>query len=58
MFTDPIVEEVRNARQRHAKRFDYDLKKIVEDLKEREKRADRRIVSFPPKPAKDLPAIS
>ena len=49
MFTDPIVEEVRNARQRHAKRFNYDLKKIAEDLKEREKRADRRSVSFPPK---------
>ena len=58
MFTDPIVEEVRNARQRHAKRFNYDLKKIAEDLKEREKRSDRRIVSFPPKPAKAPQAIS
>ncbi len=56
MFTDPIVEEVRNARQRHAERFNYDLKKIAEDLKEREKRADRRIVSFSPKPAPGSPS--
>lgn len=56
MFADPIVEEVRNARQRHAKRFNYDLKKIIEDLKEREKRADRRIVSFPPKPVPGPPS--
>lgn len=51
MFRDPIVEEVREARQRHAQRFNYDLRKIAEDVKEREKRSGRRIVSFPPKPA-------
>ena len=58
MFTDPIVEEVRNARQRHAKRFNYDLKKIAEDLKEREKRSERRIVSFPPKLAPDKTVVT
>ena len=58
MFTDPIVEEVRNARQRHAKRFNYDLKKIAEDIKEREKRSDRRIVSFPPKPVPDKTVVT
>lgn len=56
MFSDPIVEEVRDVRQRHAKRFNYDLRKIAADLKEREKRAGRRIVSFPPKPKSGSPA--
>lgn len=56
MFTDPIVQEVRDARQRHAKRFNYDLKKIAENLKERERTADRRIVSFPPKPKRGASA--
>lgn len=51
MFTDPIVEEVRAARQRHAARFDNDLDRIVADLREREKHLDRPVVSRPPKPA-------
>ena len=36
MKKDPIVEEVRKQRERHARRFKYDLKKIVEDYKESE----------------------
>lgn len=32
MFKDPIVEDVRAARQRHAKKFNQDLEAIVADL--------------------------
>ncbi|MFH0787191.1 MAG: hypothetical protein V2B13_06195 [Pseudomonadota bacterium] len=50
MFTDPIVEEVRAIRQKHAARFNYDIKKIAEDLNKKQKQAGRKIVSYPPKP--------
>ena len=33
MFKDPIVEEVRAVRQKHAAQFDFDLKKIAQDLR-------------------------
>ena len=49
MKDDPVVEEVRRARQEHAKRFDYDLKAIVAALKEHEQEHPERLVSFPPK---------
>jgi hypothetical protein len=46
---DPIVEEVRRARDAHAKQFNYDLDAIVEDLKKREKELGLATVSLPPK---------
>lgn len=52
MFKDPIVEEVRTARQKHAAQFKYDLRKIAEDLRMKEQQSGRKIVSFPPKPAR------
>jgi hypothetical protein len=52
MFKDPIVEEVRAARLRHAARFGYDLRKIAEDLRKKEQQAGRRIVAFSPKPVR------
>jgi len=42
MWKDPIVEEVRKIREEHAARFDYDLKRIFDDLKEMEGRADTK----------------
>lgn len=44
---DPIVEEVRKARQDHAKRFNHDLFEICEDLKKIEKESGHKIVSLP-----------
>jgi hypothetical protein len=52
MFKDPIVEEVRAARQKHAAQFSYDLRKIAEDLRAKEQQSGHKVVSFPPKPAK------
>ena len=52
MFKDPIVEEVRAVRQKHAARFNHDLRKIAEDLRAKEQQSGRKIVSFPSKPAK------
>ncbi len=33
MWEDPIVNEVREIRERHAQKFDFDLDKILLDLK-------------------------
>ncbi len=52
MIEDPIVEEVRKARNDYAKRFDYDLDAICRDLKEKQRKSGRELVSFSPKPAR------
>ncbi len=36
MKTDPVVEEVREARRKLAERFQFDIKKIFADAKSRE----------------------
>ena len=45
-WSDPIVEEVRRARDAYAARFNYDLQAIFRDLKDREKRSGRKLVSY------------
>lgn len=49
MFKDPIVEEVRAARQRHSARFNNELESIVADLKEKQQHLGRPVVSLVPK---------
>ncbi len=46
---DPIVAEVRQAREAHARKFDYDLAAIVRDLKKHELQGGRAVVSFAPR---------
>ena len=43
MTRDPIVTEVRRLREQHAARFDYDLRRIFEDLKRSEATRDREL---------------
>jgi len=52
MFEDPIVDEIRAARQKHAAKFNFDLKKIAQDLREKQKKSKRKVVSYSPKPAR------
>jgi hypothetical protein len=49
MWEDPIVEEVRKAREAHAAKFNYDLQAISRDLKAQEKQSGRTFVAYPPK---------
>ncbi|MEA2602817.1 MAG: hypothetical protein QOF89_3809 [Acidobacteriota bacterium] len=49
MWKHPIVEEIRRIREEHAAEFDYDLRKICEDLKRRERESGLKFVSLPPK---------
>ncbi len=37
IMKDPIVEEVRESRRKHAQQFNFDLRAICADLKKKEK---------------------
>ena len=43
---DPIVKEVRKFREEHAKRFNYNLRSIYEDLIEQERLSGHKFVSY------------
>jgi len=49
MQNDPIVEEVRQARQTYSKQFDYDLRAMAADLRRKEQEHREKLVSYPPK---------
>ena len=55
MWTDPIVEEVRKARDEHAKRLNNDLQAIVDDLKKQQKASNRKFVKLSPRRPVVLP---
>jgi len=49
---DPIVKEVRDARDAHARKFNYNLRAIFEDLKSKRKKWEEKgfeFVTCPPK---------
>lgn len=46
MIPDPIVEEVRRARNAHAAKFNYDLDAIAADLRAKSRASGRTYVSF------------
>lgn len=50
-MTDPIVDEVRQIRDAHTARFNYDLDAIFQDIKEREKKSGLKFVSGVARPA-------
>ncbi len=49
MIIDPIVDEVRKAREDYAKQFNYDLSAMFDDLQRRQREGGRQTVSFRPK---------
>ena len=51
MAADPVVQEVREIRDKYARRFNYDLDAIFDDLKHREARFGDKLVTLPPRPA-------
>ena len=46
MTKDPITDEVRMNRDEIAKQFNYDLKAIIEDARNRQKGRGKKVVSF------------
>ena len=49
MQNDPIVEEIRNIREAHTAKFNFNLKDICADLKKKEKESGHPVVSLPAK---------
>jgi hypothetical protein len=49
MTEDPIVAEVRRHRKEHAAEHGNDLKRIVEDLRQRERKSKRVLLNPGPK---------
>jgi hypothetical protein len=47
--SDPIVDEVRAARDAIAKEFDYDIERIARAMQERQAKGDRAVVRLPAK---------
>ena len=46
---DEIVDDVRQARDAYAAHFGYDLRRIAEDVRRRERESGREYVNLPPK---------
>ena len=49
--TDPIVTEVRSARDQHAAKFGHDVRAIFKDIQEQQIASDRKFVRYPARPA-------
>jgi hypothetical protein len=50
MTADLIVEEIRRLRDAYAKRFNYDIKAMFEDLKKEQRASGRKVVSLSTRP--------
>ena len=48
-FIDPIIAEVRKAREAYAEKFDYNIQEMCRDLKKRQKQNADRVITMPPK---------
>jgi len=46
MWKDPIVKEVRKAREEHAAKFNFDIKSIIEDARQKQAIGKHQVVSF------------
>ena len=52
MLKDELVEEVRKARQEQAAKWNFDLKAILADARNRQAQSGHKVVSFVPKDSK------
>ncbi len=52
MSHDPILDEIRKLREQHAAKFGFDLQRIYNDVKERERKSGRKIIPAPPSSGK------
>ena len=50
-LTDPIIDELRAARDEHAARFNYDVEAIFRDIQAQQAASGREYVRLPPRRA-------
>lgn len=55
MWQDPIVSEVRQIREAHATKYNFDLRSIYVALKKAEQQSKRQKVTFSPKRISPVP---
>jgi hypothetical protein len=48
--SDPIVDEVRKARDKHAAQFKYDIKEIFRNVRTQQQSSGRQYVRYPARP--------
>jgi len=58
MVIDNIIAEVRQAREAYAKKFNYDVRAMARDLRERQAKSGRKVVSFPPRRIKSVEQLT
>ncbi len=46
MITDPILKEIHQIRETLSRKFDFDIRKIFEDVRQREKAHKERVVNL------------
>ena len=47
MWEDPIIEEIHKWREEYAAKFNYDVKAIGEDMRQRQAASGRKSVTLP-----------
>ena len=52
MANDSVLTDIRQARDALAERFDYDLRAMIQDARERQAVGGRKVVTFPPRPVR------
>lgn len=52
MALDSIIAEIRQTRDELAERFDYDLRAIIQDARDRQAASGRKVVTLPPRPSR------
>jgi hypothetical protein len=52
---DPIVDEVRKAREDYARQFNFDLDAICRDLRQKQQTSGVQFVSLPKRPVQRQP---
>jgi hypothetical protein len=57
-MNDPIIDEIRRFRDDFARRFDYDLHAMCEDLRQKQELRGACVVSYPPRPPQTFPEKS
>jgi len=48
-WSDPIIDAVRQVRERYAATFQFDLSALYQDLKAQEAHSDSAFVTYPPR---------
>jgi len=46
MKTDPIIKEIHETRENLSRKFDFNIRKIFEDVRQREKEHKERVVNL------------